>query len=153
MTKEENAGLLRAAKACGLSEADCKAIADGMSAPIKLSELTFGQATAWEKALTYALACWLSQMDGSLNAAERDSLIALGNSLQLPDLKLKAAASAAFDIACLPGGHKPERYDFAALEEHQAAVAGQRLILREAVVRRLGHRNVQHLRQPHELWK
>lgn len=117
MTKEENAGLLRAAKACGLNEADCAAIADGMSAPVKLSDLTFGQATAWEKALTYALGCWLSQMDGSLNAAERDSLVALGTSLGLPELKLKAAASAAFDIACLPGGHKPERYDFAALEE------------------------------------
>jgi hypothetical protein len=56
-------------------------------------------------------------MDGSLNAAERDSLVALGKSLDLPELKLKSAASAAFDIACLPGGHKPDRYDFAALEE------------------------------------
>lgn len=117
MTKEESAGLLRAAKACGLSEADCKSLADGMSAPVKLADLSFAQASAWERALTYALGCWLSQMDGSLNAAERDSLGALGKSLDLPELKLKAAASAAFDIACLPGGHKPERYDFAALEE------------------------------------
>jgi hypothetical protein len=117
MTKEESAGLLRAAKACGLSEADCSAIADGMSAPIKLESLSFAQASAWERALTYALGCWLSQMDGSLNAAERESLVALGQSLELPELKLKTAASAAFDIACLPGGHKPERYDFAALED------------------------------------
>ncbi|HEX2881366.1 MAG TPA: hypothetical protein VHO25_17680 [Polyangiaceae bacterium] len=117
MTKEESAGLLRAAKASGLNEADCATIADSMGAPIKLADLSFGQASAWERALTYALGCWLSQMDGSLNAAERESLVALGKSLDLPELKLKSAASAAFDIACLPGGHKPDRYDFAALEE------------------------------------
>jgi len=120
MTPEESAGLVRAAKAYGLSEKDCNDIVQATSEPIKLEQISFGHLAPWERAFTYALGCWLSQMDGSLNSAERESLVALGKRLDLPELKLKSAASAAFDIACLPGGHKPDRYDFAALEARLA---------------------------------
>ena len=31
--------------------------------------------------------------------------------------KLKSAASAAFDITCLPGGNRPEKFEFSKLEQ------------------------------------
>lgn len=117
MTKEESAGLLRAAERHGLSAQEQDALAQATREPIGFDQIDLSSLSEWEKAFTYALGCWLSQMDGSMNAAERDSLVALAAQLDLPDLKLKSAASAAFDVACLPGGHKPERYDFAALEQ------------------------------------
>jgi hypothetical protein len=117
MTPEESKGLLRAAEACGLAASDRDAIAQATQAPINIAQITVDNLSGWQRAFTYALACWLSQMDGSMNAAEKDNLVALGTLLDLPEPKLKAAASAAFDVACLPGGHKPDRYDFAALEE------------------------------------
>jgi hypothetical protein len=43
--------------------------------------------------------------------AERTHLRARG----LHELKLKAAQSAVFDVICLPGGHRPDKYDFEAL--------------------------------------
>jgi hypothetical protein len=121
MTSEESKGLLRAAEACGLSSDDRDAIAQATRSPIGMEQISLDSASDWQRAFTYALGCWLSQMDGSMNAAEKDSLVALGELTDLHDLKLKAAASAAFDVACLPGGHKPDRYDFAALEERLIA--------------------------------
>ena len=117
MTREESAGLLRAAEAYGLNADDREAIAQATKTPVGIEKIVLSDLSGWQRAFTYALGCWLSQMDGSMNAAEKDSLVALGALLDLPELKLKAAASAAFDVACLPGGHKPDRYDFVALEE------------------------------------
>jgi hypothetical protein len=120
MTKEESTGLLRAAEACGLEGDDLQALQAATHEQIDLEHIDLSGQSGWEQALTYAFACWLAQMDGSMNSGERASLAALGQRLGLPELKLKAAASAAFDIACLPGGHKPERYDLIALEERLA---------------------------------
>jgi tellurite resistance protein len=116
MTKEESAGLLRAASTFGVVEDDYQAVAAATETAVELGDVDLGSITEWAKALTYAFACWLTQIDGSMNASERETLQRLGEGLGLPDLKLKAAASAAFDISCLPGGHKPERYDLVALE-------------------------------------
>ena len=42
------------------------------------------------------------------------------DALDFPKSKRAAAYSAAFDIACLEGGNKPEKFDFARLVEHLA---------------------------------
>jgi len=68
------------------------------------------------RALTYVLAMWLAKVDGVVNAEELATLRELGARLGLPEIKLKAAASAAFDITCLPGGNRPEKFEFSKLE-------------------------------------
>jgi hypothetical protein len=79
--------------------------------------VALGELTGWERAVTYAIAYWLAKVDGVVNAEELKNLRTLGKLLELPQPKLDAAASAAFDVACLPGGHRPEKYDFTALAE------------------------------------
>ena len=39
-------------------------------------------------------------------------MVAIGDKLGLSDGLRKRAAAAAYDIACLPEGGKPEKYDF-----------------------------------------
>ena len=117
LTREEGAGLTRAAKECGLSEEACQSLAAAVEKGVELDEIDLGELSGWERGLTYALATFITQVDGSLHAEEREALSRLGERLGLPEAKLKAAASAAFDIACLPGGHRPDKYDFAGLAE------------------------------------
>ena len=73
-----------------------------------------GPATAWQ-VLTYALGAWFAQLDGVVSTSEHETLVALGNKLGLDDPMRKRAAAAAFDIACLPEGGKPGKYDFGKL--------------------------------------
>lgn len=121
MKKTEAEGLLRAAKACGLSGDDLTAVENATKNGVDLDELDLGVLDGWERALTFAIANWLAKLDGVTNAEELAHLRRLGDRLDLPQEKLQRAASAAFDIACLPNGHRPEKFDFDALAERLRA--------------------------------
>ncbi|HEY2405098.1 MAG TPA: hypothetical protein VGI10_03800 [Polyangiaceae bacterium] len=116
LRKDESNGLLGAARGAGLSESDVGEVERALNQGLALSSVDLSALTGAERALTYALAMWLAKVDGVVNAEELATLRELGGALDLPEPKLKAAASAAFDIFCLPGGHRPEKFEFAALE-------------------------------------
>ena len=87
-----------------------------MNNGVPLAEIDFSGLSGAERGLTYALAHWLASVDGIVNTQELATLRELARKLELPELQLKAAAAAAFDIVCLPGGHRPEKFQFADLE-------------------------------------
>ncbi|NLY94090.1 MAG: TerB family tellurite resistance protein [Myxococcales bacterium] len=120
MSRREAEGLLRAAREGGLDGDDLEAVRRATESPVGVSDFDASGMSEWERGLTYALACWLSRVDGHTNAEEADTLERLGDALDFPKSKRAAAYSAAFDIACLEGGNKPEKFDFARLVEHLA---------------------------------
>lgn len=114
---DESRGLLGAAQEVGLSEADLGEVKTALEGGLDLDALDLSALSGAERALTYAFAMWLAKVDGVVNADELATLRKLGAQLDLPEPKLKAAASAAFDITCLPGGNRPEKFEFKKLEE------------------------------------
>jgi tellurite resistance protein len=118
MSPREAEGLLRAAREGGLSGEDLESIQKATESPVSVSDFDASGLSEWERGLTYALACWLSRVDGHTNAEEADTLEQLGDALDFPKAKRGPAYSAAFDIACLEGGNKPDKFDFARLVEH-----------------------------------
>ncbi|MEB2312087.1 MAG: hypothetical protein OZ921_16235 [Sorangiineae bacterium] len=117
MRRDEADGLLRAARASGLDGDELAALERATASALDLGAVELGELNRWQRALTYAFASWLARLDGVVNAEELATLRKLGAALELPQPTLASAASAAFDIACLPDGHRPEKYDFRALEE------------------------------------
>jgi hypothetical protein len=115
MRKNEIDGLLRAAQACGLSDADRAAVGEAAKQGVDLDSVDLGALDPWQRALTYAVASWLAKLDGVTNAQEMKQLRALGTRLDLGQRQLDLAASAVADIAVLPEGHRPEKFDFDAL--------------------------------------
>jgi tellurite resistance protein len=113
---DESRGLLNAAKEAGLSETDMSEVQAALDKGLELESLDLGSLSGAEKALTYAFAMWLAKVDGVVNSEELATLRKLGALLDLPEPKLKSAASAAFDITCLPGGNRPEKFEFSKLE-------------------------------------
>ncbi len=120
MSKGEATGLLGAARACGIDGDDLAEIERSTKETVSLDDFDADGLSGWQKALTYAIASWLARVDGTTVTAEHESLTALGDKLGLGKEKLGAAASAAFDISCMPGGHRPEKYDFVKLVEQLA---------------------------------
>jgi hypothetical protein len=114
--KDEVDGLLGAAKSVGLGDDEVGEVQAAISAGLSLDQVDLSALSGPERALTYALAMWLAKIDGIVNADELATLRDLGRRLDLPEPKLKSAASAAFDMVCLPGGNRPEKFQFAALE-------------------------------------
>jgi putative intracellular protease/amidase len=108
----EAEGLLRAAREAELSPEDLAEVENATKAKIELGSIGVSGMSEWEQALTYALAAWFAQLDGVVSTSEATTMSDLGDQLGLADPLRKRAAAAAYDIACLPGGGKPERYDF-----------------------------------------
>lgn len=115
LQKVEATGLLRAAREAGIEGKDLEEIEQATKNQTSLDGLDLSGMTQWDQVLTYALASWLSQVDGVVSTSEGDLLRELGDKLGLADGLRKRAATAANDIACLPGGGRPEKYDFTRL--------------------------------------
>lgn len=113
----EATGLIRAAKECGLEGADLAEVEKAAKEKHSLDTVDLRGMSKWEQVLTYALASWFAALDGVISTSEHETLVKVGDQLGLDQPLRVRAAAAANDIACLPGGGKPERYDFVKLAD------------------------------------
>lgn len=120
MQRIEQAGLLRAAKAASLPEAELAEVERATKEKATLDAVDLSGMTEWEQIQTYALASWFASLDGVVSTSEHSLLVDLGNKLGLDEKLRKRAQSAAFDVACLPDGGRPEKYDFVKLSARLA---------------------------------
>jgi hypothetical protein len=112
LQRVEAIGLLSAAQHAELSSADLAEVETATKQRVTLDTVDISGMTSWDQVLTYALAAWFAQLDGVVSTSEHTSLVTLGERLGLAEPLRKRAAAAAYDIACLPEGGRPERYDF-----------------------------------------
>jgi hypothetical protein len=115
LQKVEATGLLRAAKEAGLEGDDLAAVEKATKEKVSLDAIDVSGMSDWEQLLTYALGSWLSQVDGVISTSEHTTLTTLGEKLGLREALRTRAAAVANDIACLPEGGRPEKYDFVKL--------------------------------------
>ncbi len=112
MRRIEAAGLVRAAKECGIAGADVTEIERALTQHLGLESVDLAGMPKWQQVLTYALASWFAWLDGVASTDEQEALAKLGDALGLEEPLRVRAAAAAGDIACLPEGGRPDRYDF-----------------------------------------
>jgi hypothetical protein len=111
----EREGLVRAAKECGLVDDELAQVERAAKEHRSLDGVDLSGLSRWEQVLTYSIASWFAALDGVVSTSEHETLMRVGDELGLdPALRVRATA-AANDIACLPGGGKPDRYDFVKL--------------------------------------
>ena len=73
--------------------------------------------TKYDRVFLYGVACWISQLDRIVTPEESDTLQRLGERLGVPDRLRARAEELARQIASLPDGDRPDRYDLARLRE------------------------------------
>lgn len=120
MSKDEATGLVTAAKRYGLEGDDLAKVEKATKEKVDLASFDASGLSTWDRLLTYGFASWLSRLDGAQGGMEIDSLRTLAKKLEstdVTDFKLRSAAATAFDVAVLPQGQRPERYDFGAFED------------------------------------
>jgi hypothetical protein len=124
LDKDEGDALLRVAREAGLAPDEIAELEEATRAPFPLAKLSTAQLSRGARVLVYALATWLARLDNVVTPEEKDSLVALGKTLELPDGIRTRASAAAFEVASLPAGDRPDRYDFQALKGRLAAKLG-----------------------------
>ena len=75
-----------------------------------------------DRLFVYAVACWLTRLDGVVTAAESDALVRLAEALKIPEKPRGIVDGIAQEIANR-GDDRPSRYDLHALR----AAIGDRL--------------------------
>ena len=76
-----------------------------------------------DRLFVYAVACWIARIDGKVTAEEHVALAALGERLGVPERSRAAAEQVANEVAEMPEGDRPARYDLAKVRE----LIGERL--------------------------
>jgi uncharacterized membrane protein YebE (DUF533 family) len=102
----ERVALERAAREQGVDVTAITEAASGGVDALDLSAVTVG-----ERLFVYAMAYWMSRIDGDLTEAEDAVLSRLGQKLALADEPRMNAEAAVDEVAALPAGSRPERFD------------------------------------------
>jgi uncharacterized membrane protein YebE (DUF533 family) len=108
---EEADAIVRTALEEGLDIAEIEEIEKATKAPIDLSVIdrsTLGKA---DRLFVYAVAAWMVRLDGVVDDRELGALRKLGDLLGIPDRPREHADAIAKEIAELPEGDRPDRYD------------------------------------------
>jgi uncharacterized membrane protein YebE (DUF533 family) len=115
MDSEEADAIVRAAADAGL---DLDAIADIEASTLQavdLERIDRAALTKEDRLFIYGVACWIARLDGHVSDAESAALAALGERLGVPERARARVEALASQVASLPDGDRPSRYDLARL--------------------------------------
>lgn len=108
---EEADAIVRTALEEGLELDEIAEIEKATRMPIDLSVIDRGALSKADRLFIYAVASWMIRLDGVVDGRELDALRRLGDLLKLPERPREHADVIALEIAELPEGDRPARYD------------------------------------------
>jgi uncharacterized membrane protein YebE (DUF533 family) len=132
LDSDEADAIVRAAADEGLSLEEIAAIEESTKERVDLGVVDRSSMSKEDRLFVYAVACWIARMDGRVTDAESDALAKLGERLGIPERPRVHAEALAREVAEMPDGDRPARYDLAGLRR----LLGERL--RQAQAARSG---------------
>jgi uncharacterized tellurite resistance protein B-like protein len=112
---DEADAIVRAAADEGLSLEEIAAIEEATKERVDLGVIDRSSMSKDDRLFVYAVACWIARLDGQVTDAESDALAKLGEKLGVPERPRVHAEALAREVAAMPEGDRPSRYDLAAL--------------------------------------
>jgi hypothetical protein len=121
---EQSDAIVRAAIDAGLSLDDIAGLEASIAAKDDLDRaLDRSSMSKEDRLFVYAVAAWIARLDGVVTLNESDALAALAEKLGVPDRARARVEALAEEVAALPQGDRPVRYDLPRLR----ALIGSRL--------------------------
>jgi uncharacterized membrane protein YebE (DUF533 family) len=108
---DEADAIVRAAVDCGLELDEISEIESATKTKIDLGAIERGPLSKQDRMFVYAIACWIAQLDGLVTEEEQATISALGETLGVPERARRVSEKLAKEIAALPEGDRPARYD------------------------------------------
>jgi uncharacterized membrane protein YebE (DUF533 family) len=112
---DEADAIVRAAVEAGLDLAEIEEIESATRERIDLGTVDRSALSKEDRLFVYAIACWIARLDGVVTDEEAQALAALGERLGVPERPRAHAESIAREVAGLPEGDRPSRYDLLVL--------------------------------------
>ena len=112
---DEADAIVRAAVDGGLELEEIAAIEEATRKPVALGAIDKSALSKDDRLFVYAIACWIARLDGKVTDAESGALAGLAERLEVPERPRAHAEKRAAEVAALPEGDRPARYDLAKL--------------------------------------
>jgi uncharacterized membrane protein YebE (DUF533 family) len=110
---EEADAIVRAAVDEGLELEQIAEIEEVTRERVDLGRIDRSTMSKEDRLFVYAVACWIARIDGKVTEEEVGALAAFGERLSVPERARAAAENVAREVAELPEGDRPARYDLA----------------------------------------
>lgn len=123
LDSDEADAIVRAAVDEGLTLEEIAEIEASTKNKVDLGAIDRSGLSKEDRLFVYAVACWIARMDGQVTAEESAALAQLGEKLGVPERPRVHAEQIARQVAEMPEGDRPARYDLAALRR----ILGERL--------------------------
>lgn len=114
---EEADAIVRTALDEGLEFEEIAAIEKATQEPVEIGVLDKDTLSKEDRLFVYAVAAWMTRLDGKVTDNELGALDKLGDLMGIPPGSRQAADSIAQDVALLPEGDRPLRYDLPKLRK------------------------------------
>jgi uncharacterized membrane protein YebE (DUF533 family) len=114
---EEADAIVKTALEEGLELEEIAEIEEATKSPLDLGVIDRSNMSKADRLFVYAVASWMTRLDGVVDAAEIAALARLGEALKVPEGPRKHADSIALEIASLGEDDRPARYDLKLLRE------------------------------------
>ena len=112
---EEADAIVRTALEEGLDIEQIAEIEAATKQPVDIGEIDRRNMSKEDRLFVYAVASWMTRLDGTVTDAELDALAKLGEALKIPERPRQHADAIAQEVADLSPGDRPARYDLVAL--------------------------------------
>jgi uncharacterized membrane protein YebE (DUF533 family) len=117
LDEEEADAIVRCAVDEGLDLDQIGEIEAATKSPVSLESIDRSGMTKADRLFVYAVAAWMTRLDGTRDDSEVLALASLGAALSIPEAPRGHADRIAQEIADLPEGDRPSRYDLAKLRD------------------------------------
>jgi uncharacterized membrane protein YebE (DUF533 family) len=117
LDQEEADAIVRTALEEGLELEEIAEIEEATKNPIDIGVIDRSNMSKADRLFVYAVASWMTRLDGNVDAKELAALERLGEVLKVPPNPRQHADSIAIEIANLEEGDRPARYDLKRLRE------------------------------------
>ena len=109
--QDEADALVRCALEEGLDVEDVAELEEAIKEPVSFGDIDLTKLTKEDRLFIYAVASWMSRIDGEMSPEEHAALDKLGTLLKIPEKPRLHAEAIAREVAALPDGDSPSRYD------------------------------------------
>jgi uncharacterized membrane protein YebE (DUF533 family) len=123
LDQEEADAIVRTALEEGLELDEITEIEEATKNPVDLGIIDRKNMSKEDRLFVYAVASWMTRLDGKVTESELGALANLGNALKVPEKPRNAVDAIAQEVATMTGDDRPSRFDLVALRR----VIGERL--------------------------
>ncbi len=124
LDEEEADAIVRTAVEEGLELEEISEIEEATKSRVEVGSIDLSAMTKQDRLFVYAVAAWMTRLDGVVDDGEVSALDKLGAALKIPEAPRGHADAIAKEIAELPEGDRPSRYELPKLR----AVITERLL-------------------------